>query len=153
MMKHPAQLLLAVAAVGVVGGPSLLGEGVDIPDDALYYMVPAWDWLRTAVTSGQSIWFVPGKLGGTSLYVDVVPMGPLYPAWLLALILPTVTALGVASVLQRRPRVLSVAKLVESGAEFWWSRDGAFLRFAGVTHRLTILRGVPLLPAKFKAKA
>jgi len=97
-----------MAAVGVVGGPSLIGEGVDIPDDALYYMVPAWDWLRTAVTSGQSIWFVPGKLGGTSLYVDVVPMGPLYPAWLLALVLPTVTALGLASVLHAISTLLAV---------------------------------------------
>jgi hypothetical protein len=94
--------------VGVVGGPSLIGEGVDIPDDALYYMIPAWDWLRTAVTSGQSIWFVPGKLGGTSLFVDVVPMGPLYPAWLLALVFPTVNALGIASVLHAVGTLLAV---------------------------------------------
>jgi len=85
-----------------------VGEGVDIPDDALYYMIPAWDWLRTAVTSGQSIWFVPGKLGGTSLFVDVVPMGPLYPAWLLALVFPTVNALGIASVLHAVGTLLAV---------------------------------------------
>ena len=129
MTKRPAQLLLAIAAVGVVGGPSLLGEGVDIPDDALYYMVPAWDWLRTAITSGQSIWFVPGKLGGTSLYVDVVPMGPLYPAWLLALILPTVTALGVASVLHAVGTLLAVRWLaLVHGA----SRTAATLAGCGI---------------------
>ncbi|MBJ96067.1 MAG: hypothetical protein CMP23_16505 [Rickettsiales bacterium] len=98
----------ALAAVFVVGGPALFGDGVDIPDDALYYMVPAWDWLCTAVSSGQSIWFVPGKLGGTSLYVDVVPMGPLYPAWLLAMLMPTVTALGLASLLHAMGTLLAV---------------------------------------------
>jgi len=108
LTKPSTQLLLALGAVGVVGGPSLLGAGVDIPDDALYYMIPAWDWLRTAVSSGQSIWFVPGKLGGTSLYVDVVPMGPLYPAWLLALVFPSVTALGIASVLHAVGTLLAV---------------------------------------------
>jgi len=90
-------LVAALAAVAVVGGPFLLGDGVDIPDDALYYIVSGWAWLRTAVETDQSIWFVPGKLGGVSLYGDVTAMGPLYPACWLTLLLPVVPALGIAS--------------------------------------------------------
>jgi len=90
-------VVAALAAVVVVGGPFLFGDGVDIPDDALYYIVPGWAWLRTAVETGQSIWFVPGKLGGASLYGDVTAMGPLYPACWLTLLMPVIPALGIAS--------------------------------------------------------
>ncbi len=53
-------------------------------------------------------------------------------------------------VLPKTPKVLSVHKLVEEGAEFWWNQEGAFLWFRGATHHLKIMRGVPLLPANLK---
>jgi len=75
-----AGLLLAVATAW----PILRGDGVDVPDDALYYAVASWEWLHLAWGEGISPWFVPGKLGGVSLFGDAVPMGPFYPAsWLL----------------------------------------------------------------------
>ncbi len=98
-MSPRAEIGLALAAVAVVAGPFLLGDGVDFPDDALYYTVGAWEWLRVAAREGLPIWWLPGKLGGASLYADVVPMGPLYPfAWLGAA-LPVMPALALAALL------------------------------------------------------
>ncbi len=104
------QLLLLGALVPLLlaGGPLLIGEGVDIPDDGLYYAVACWEWLRTAVTEGRSIWFVPGKLGGVSLYSDVVPMGPFYPFCWLTLILPVVPALGLSALLHAAGTLLAI---------------------------------------------
>lgn len=97
-MSPRGQLGLALAAVAVVAGPFLLaGDGVDFPDDALYFTVSAWEWLRVAVREGLPIWWLPGKLGGTSLYADVVPMGPMYPFAWLGTVLPVVPALGIAA--------------------------------------------------------
>ena len=93
------RIALAVAATFVVAAPLLWGDGVDYPDDALYYVVASWEWLRRAAADGLSPWFVTGKLGGVSLFGDVVPMGPFYPASWLALVLPVVPALGIATLL------------------------------------------------------
>ena len=60
---------------------------------------------------------------------------------------PILGATFEVSVLPKTPNVLSIHKLVERGAEFWWDSTGAWLRYCGTTHYLTILRGVPLLPA------
>ena len=48
-------------------------------------------------------------------------------------------------VLPKTPRVLSVSKLVEDGAEFWWTGEGAFLQYKGKVHKLPVQKGVPLL--------
>lgn len=73
-------LTLACAAAW----PMVRADGIDVPDDALYYAVASWEWLARAWGEGLSPWFVPGKLGGVSLFGDAVPMGPFYPAaWLL----------------------------------------------------------------------
>ena len=95
-MNRP--LAIAVLLVAAAGVPGLFGEGVDIPDDALYYSIPAWEWLAHALGSGDSPWYVPGKLGGISLFADVVPFGPFYPAIVLVL-LPPVLGLGIAALL------------------------------------------------------
>lgn len=93
------QIAAAAIALLAVLGPLLFGDGVDVPDDALYYAIPSWDWLRHAVWAGESPWWVPGKLGGVSLFADVVPMGPFYPTALLALVLPAVPGLILATLL------------------------------------------------------
>ena len=93
------RIALAVAATAVLAAPLLWGDGVDYPDDALYYIVASWEWLHRAAADGLSPWFVPGKLGGVSLFGDVVPMGPFYPASWLALVLPAVPALGIVTML------------------------------------------------------
>jgi hypothetical protein len=90
------RIALAVAATLVVAVPLLWGDGVDYPDDALFYIVASWEWLQRAAADGLSPWFVTGKLGGVSLFGDVVPMGPFYPASWLAFFLPVVPALGIA---------------------------------------------------------
>lgn len=102
--------LLSAALLGVVGVslPLLVGGGVDVPDDAAYYGVASWEWLREAVTSGQNPWWVPGKLGGVSLFSDVVPQGPLYPTALLALVLPAIPALGIAALVHAVGSLLAV---------------------------------------------
>lgn len=107
-MRPSPALLGSLVVAGAVAAPGLLGDGVDVPDDALYYTVPAWDWMRHALREGLSPWYVPGKLGGISLFADVVPQGPFYPGVLLALILPTVPALGLASLLHALGTVLAV---------------------------------------------
>jgi hypothetical protein len=108
MGSQKVQLALALVAACVVAAPLLIGDGVDYPDDALYYTVASWEWLRHAFWSSESIWFVPGKLGGVSLFADVVPMGPLYPAAWLSVLIPVVPALGIAVLLHALGTVLSV---------------------------------------------
>ncbi len=90
------ELRVALIIAGVVTAPILLGFGLDLPDDYLYYDVAGWEWLRHAVLAGISPWFVPGKLGGVNLFGDVIAMAPFYPAWLLALALPVYIALPLA---------------------------------------------------------
>ncbi len=94
-----ARIALAAAATAVLAAPLLWGDGIDYPDDALYYIVASWEWLHRAAADGLSPWFVPGKLGGVSLFADTVPMGPFYPASWLALVLPVVPALGIATLI------------------------------------------------------
>ena len=98
-MSPRALLGLAVGVVVAVSAPLLWGDGVDVPDDAAYYGVAAWEWLALAARDGLNPWWVPGKLGGVSLFSDVIPQGPFYPTVLLALVLPVVPALGLAALL------------------------------------------------------
>ncbi len=92
---------LAVAGVALLAllSPLLTADGVDVPDDALYYALPSWEWLRHAFGAGVSPWWIPGKLGGVSLFADVVPMGPFYPGVVLAYLLPALPALLIATAL------------------------------------------------------
>jgi hypothetical protein len=113
-VSRPSIALLASLAVSAaVAAPGLWGGGVDVPDDALYYTVPAWDWLGHALGSGLSPWYVPGKLGGVSLFADVVPQGPFYPGVLFAILLPTVVGLGVTSLVHALGTVVAMR---------WWAR-------------------------------
>ncbi len=91
-------LALGIAVLCVVfpAAPLWFGDGVDLPDDTLYHKISAWEWLRYAVVEGVSPWFVPGKLGGVSLFADVIPMGPFYPAAALLLVVPPWAAFPVA---------------------------------------------------------
>jgi len=106
----PRDRLLPVAVLLVLGMalPFALGRGIDLPDDALYYTVSSWEWLRVAWTEGLSPWFVPGKLGGVGLYSDIVPMGPFYPASWLLFVLPVHLALPLAVALHAVGTLLSV---------------------------------------------
>ncbi|MCP4873405.1 MAG: hypothetical protein GY898_32340 [Proteobacteria bacterium] len=88
-------LLLAAATAW----PMVRGDGIDVPDDALYYAAASWEWLARAWSEGISPWFVPGKLGGVSLFGDAVPMGPFYPASWLLHVLPASVAFPAACVL------------------------------------------------------
>jgi len=92
---------LALALLGTVAlaTPWLFGAGVDVPDDALYYHVASWEWLRWALSNDVSPWFVPGKLGGVSLFADAMPMGPFYPAAWALNALPVWIAFPVACLL------------------------------------------------------
>lgn len=101
-------LLLSLLLAAAVGAPALVGEGVDVPDDALYYELASWEWLKLAWTEGRSPWFVGGKLGGVSLFVDTIPMGPFYPAVALLLLLPAGVALPLSTVLHALGVLLSV---------------------------------------------
>lgn len=123
------ELLLALALVGIAGGPFLIGDGVDFPDDAIYHSLPLWEWLQSSVREGHSPWFVPGKLGGVSLAADSVPMGPLYPACWLLLVLPAAPALSLAMLLHALGTVLTVRWLARS---LGVSRRSATLAGAGV---------------------
>ncbi len=107
-MSPRTELLIAAAAVVAMAAPGLVGEGVDFPDDALYYGVTSWEWLKHAVGAGEPIWWVPGKLGGVSLYGDVMPMGPLYPFAWLAVFLPVIPAMGLAVMLHAVGTLLAV---------------------------------------------
>ena len=92
-------LLLALLGTIALATPWLFGAGVDVPDDALYYHVASWEWLRHALTHDTSPWFVPGKLGGVSLFADAMPMGPFYPAAWSLFVLPVWVAFPVACLL------------------------------------------------------
>ncbi len=93
--------VLGVGATIATGLPFLLhADGVDVPDDALYYAVASWEWLARAWGDGANPYFVDGKLGGVSLFGDAVPMGPFYPAaWLLRGGLPVAVAFPLACAL------------------------------------------------------
>lgn len=120
MSTERAQLALALAACAVAFGPFLFGLGVDAPDDAVYYMVSAWEWMRHAWTSDASLWWVPGKLGGVSLYADVIPMGPVYPAAWLLLLLPAWLALPLVAALHSLGSLLAVRWAARvHGASAW----------------------------------
>jgi hypothetical protein len=107
------QLLAALALVGIAGGPFLLGDGVDFPDDAIYHSLPLWEWLELSFRERHSPWFVPGKLGGVSLAGDSVPMGPLYPACWLLFVLPARFALPLAMFAHAIGTLLSVRWLAQ----------------------------------------
>lgn len=92
----------------VVAGPFLLGRGVDVPDDALYSTVPGWEWLRFAVRSGTNPFWVPGRLGGVSLFTEANAMGPFYPGMWLAWLLPVHLALPLSMALHSVGSVLMV---------------------------------------------
>ncbi len=120
MSTDRRQLALALLACSVAFGPFLFGRGVDAPDDAIYYMVSSWEWMRHAFTTGTSVFWVPGKLGGVSLYADVTPMGPIYPgAWLLFL-LPAWLALPVVAAVHSLGCLLAVRWAARvHGASAW----------------------------------
>ena len=99
----PVALVLAVSA-----GPFVVGDGIDVPDDALYTTVSTWEWVRTAVRSGRSPFFVPGAMGGVSLFTNPNQLGPLYPAMWLAFVLPVRVALPLAFVLHGIGTLLAV---------------------------------------------
>lgn len=80
-------LWLALAATAVAGLPLLLVTGIDVPDDLIHYDYAGWEWLRCAFTERVSPFFVPGKLGGISIYNDT--WSPFYPATWSLLVLPT----------------------------------------------------------------
>ena len=101
-------LIVALALALATGAPFLFGMGVDVPDDALYYELASWEWLRLAWLEGRSPWFVGGKLGGVSLFVDTVPMGPFYPAVALLAALPAGVALPLAALLHGLATLLAV---------------------------------------------
>ncbi len=101
-------MLLALACTAVAAGPLLQGRGIDTADTAVYYTLSSWEWLHHAITQGVSPWFVPGKLGGVSLYSDTVPMAPFYPAAGLLYVLPAGQALAVSALLHALGTVLTV---------------------------------------------
>ena len=101
-------LFVALALAFATGAPILIGAGVDVPDDALYYELASWEWLRFAWLEGRSPWFVGGKLGGVSLFVDTVPMGPFYPAVGLLALMPAGAALPIATLLHALGTLLAV---------------------------------------------
>jgi hypothetical protein len=122
-MHRHALPAAAVAAVLVVSGPLLWGGGVDLPDDALYYGVASWEWLARAARDGVSPFWVSGKLGGVSLFSDVVPQGPFYPFAWLGLVLPVIPAMGLAAVLHALGTLLAMrwlARLHGIRAELAW---------------------------------
>ncbi len=108
------ELGFVLLATLLVTAPALVGGGIDLPDDALYFQLSSWEWLQTAWSQGLSPWWVPGKLGGASLFADVVPMGPFYPAaWSLKL-LPAATALPLMATLHGFAIVLAIRWLARS---------------------------------------
>lgn len=120
-------LPLALLVVGAVTAPLMVGRGIDMPDDFLYYDVAGWEWLRHAWQQGKSPWFVPGKMGGVNLFGDVIAMAPFYPACWLARILPVFIALPLAWMLHTLGAVLTMRWC---GRRFGLSRLSATL--AGV---------------------
>lgn len=128
-MRRLSIPLAAIAAVLIVSGPLLWGDGVDLPDDALYYGVASWEWLARAVRDGVSPWWLTGKLGGVSLFSDVVPQGPFYPFAWLGLVLPVVPAMGLAAVVHALGTLFAVRWLARLHGV---RRELAWLAGAGV---------------------
>lgn len=93
-----AQAVLSVLCCSVVAGPFVLGRGVDVPDDFLYSVVSTWEWVKYAVAHGESPFWMPGRMGGASLYTEANQMGPLYPAMWPLVLLPVRHALSLAFV-------------------------------------------------------
>ncbi len=118
----------AVALSAAVALPLAVGRGVDLPDDALFHVVPLFEWLRTALLEGRSPWFVPGKLGGTSLFADA-SIHPLYPGVWGVLALDAHHALVASMVLHAVGTVFAVRWMARS---FGASATSATLAGAGV---------------------
>jgi hypothetical protein len=95
------RLALSATLVGIalLAGPFFLGDGVDVPDDALYSTVSTWEALRFAIREGEPIWWLPYRMGGASLYSEAMQMGPFYPAMWIAFVLPVSIALPLAFLL------------------------------------------------------
>ncbi len=119
----------AIAAVLIVSSPLLWGGGVDLPDDASYYGLASWEWLARAVRDGVSPWWVSGKLGGVSLFSDVVPQGPFYPFAWLGLVLPVIPAMGLSALLHAVGTLFAVRWLARIHGV---RRELAWLAGAGV---------------------
>lgn len=103
-----AVYVLAGLCVAIAAGPLFLGDGVDVPDDALYSTVSTWEAVRFAVQHGLNPFFVPGKMGGVSVFAEAIHMGPLYPGMWLAFVLPMSVALPLAFALHCAGSLLAV---------------------------------------------
>jgi hypothetical protein len=112
---------LAAAALAVVAGPFLFGRGVDVPDDFLYSVVSTWEGLRFAVLNGQNPFFLPGRMGGVSLFTEANQMGPLYPAMWPALLLPVRFAIPLAFLAHAVGALVGMRWL----ARVWGASEGA----------------------------
>jgi hypothetical protein len=99
---------LAGLCVVIAAAPLFFGDGVDVPDDALYSTVSTWEAIRYAVRHGLSPFFLPGKLGGVSVYAEAIHMGPLYPGMWLAFVLPMQVAFPLAFALHCLGSMLAV---------------------------------------------
>ncbi len=115
-MKPTQRWLLALLSLplAVIAAPMLVGGGVDVPDDAMYSSVSTWEWFRTAVYSGRNPFFVPGRLGGASLFTEAMQMGPIYPGMWLAAVLPVSLALPLTFLLHGIGMLLSMRFLARS---------------------------------------
>ncbi len=115
-MKPTQRWLLALLALplAVIAAPMLVGGGVDVPDDAMYSSVSSWEWFRTAIHSGRNPFFVPGRLGGASLFTEAMQMGPIYPGMWLAILLPVPLALPLTFLLHGVGILLSMRFLARS---------------------------------------
>ena len=120
---------MALCAVLVVAGPFFFGGGIDLTDDALYGPISTWEWLRFAYSTDLNPYWVPGSLGGTSLFAGVIPMGPFYPSTWLLTVAPVWLALPLAMALHGFFVLLSVRWLA---LVFGASRCSATLAGAGV---------------------
>lgn len=115
MSRTPRWLLALLALpLAVVATPLLFGGGVDVPDDAMYSSVSSWEWFRTAVWSGKSPFFVPGRLGGASLFTEATQMGPVYPGMWTALLFPVALALPLTFALHGLGMLLATRFLARS---------------------------------------
>ena len=100
--------VLAGLCVVIAATPLFFGDGVDVPDDALYSVVSTWEAIAHAVRQGLSPFFLPGKLGGVSVYAEAIHMGPLYPGMWLAFVLPMQVAFPLAFALHCLGSLLAV---------------------------------------------
>ncbi len=88
--------LLAGLCVAIAAVPLFFGDGVDVPDDALYSAVSTWEAISHAVRHGDNPLFLPGKMGGVSVFAEAIHMGPLYPGMWPAFVLPVSVAFPLA---------------------------------------------------------